>query len=220
MGECDSMKNWIIIPIIGVIVGELLIFHGQVLTGLGVHIVNLLTIMLVIIFGNQSLKEKNILQSLTILPLLSIISLSIPPLSVNSYVQHMIIYGIMLIPIFLIMKNQNELQKESGTVLSILVCTYPSFKRMYLYVPTLVLIIIMIGIIGQYIGIIPSVQIISQDIIEESVSIFLIIILSISFLVSDTKYWNEYISSSINIYYSPLLLTFVAILIHKIMVII
>lgn len=214
------MRKWLYIPTIGIIAGELLIFYGQVLTGLGIHIINLFAIILVIIFNKLSLKERNVLQSLILLPLLRIISLSVPQLSENIYIQHTVIYGIMFIPIYLIMKNQHVLHKESGTSTSILLYSSPSLKRVYIYLPTIILAIITMGIIGQYMGIIPNIRTISPDIIGEFVSIFLIVILSISFLVSDTKYWNEYISSSINIYSSPLLLTFVTIVIHKIMIII
>jgi hypothetical protein len=217
------MKNWIYISILGIIAGELLVLYGQVLTGLEIHIINLLVIILIIIFGNLSLKTKNILQSVILLPLLRIISLSIPQLSDKTYVQNLVLYGIMVIPIYLIMKNQYVLQKESGSALSVLLYRSPSFKKVYIYLPTVVLIIIMIGMIGQYVGIVPNIQTISPDVtntIGELVSIFLIIILSISLLVSDTKYWNEYISNSMGIYSSPLLLLFVTIVIHKIMIII
>jgi hypothetical protein len=217
------MRKWLFIPILGIIIGEFLIFRGQIVTGVEIHIANLLAIILLVIFGKLCLKEKNILQSLTILPLLRLIDLSIPQLSADIYVQYAIMYGVMFIPIYLIMKSQYVLQKESGTALSILLYTSPTFKRLHIYVPTVVLIIVMMGTIGQYIGIIPAMQIPSSEVtyvIGEFVTIFLIIILSISLLVSDTKYWSEYISRSINIYSSPLLLTFVTIVIHKIMIVI
>jgi len=118
------------------------------------------------------------------------------------------------------MKNQHVLQKESGVSTSILLCSFPSSRRVYIYVPTVVLTIVIVGMIGQYIGVIPNIRIISPDVIGEFVSIFLIVILSISFLASDTKYWSEYISSNMNICSGPLLLTFITIVIHKIMLII
>lgn len=213
------MKKLTYAPIVCIAIGEFLIFYNKTLAGIGIHITSILAIILMLIFCNLSLRTKNILQGLTLLPLLRIISLSIPQLSKNFYIQHAIIYGIMLIPIYLIMKNQYILHKESGTSTSILLYSSPSFKRVYIYVPV-ISTIIMMGIIIQYIGIISDRRIISPDIIGEFVSIFLIVILSISFLASATKYWNEYISNSINIYSSPLLLTFVTILIHKIMFIV
>lgn len=223
MGEYEDMKKWIYEPIIGIAIGEFLIFYDRILAGVGIHIINLLAIILIIIFGNLSQKTRNILQSLILLPLLRITSLSIPQLSENIYVQHLIIYGIMLVPIYLIMKNQHILCNESGTSSSILLYISPSFKRIYIYVPTIILTIVMIGMIGQYIGIIPDIQTIPSEVtyvIGEFVSIFLIAILSISLLVSDTKYWDKYISNIVNIYSVPLLLTFVTIVIHKIMIVI
>jgi hypothetical protein len=222
VGEYNNMKKLIYIPIMSIAIGELLIFYDRILAGAGIHIISLLVIILIIIFGNLSPRTENILQSLILLPLLRIISLSIPQLSEKIYIQYLIIYGIVLIPIYLILKNQHVLHNDSGTGSSILLYISPSFKRVYVYAPTIVLTIIIIGMIGQYMSIIPDIQTISPDVtnvIGEFVSIFLIIILSISLLVSDTKYWNKYVSNSINIYSIPLLLTFVTIVIHKIMLI-
>ncbi len=64
---------------------------------------------------------------------------------------------------------------------------------------------------------VPS-KIISAD--GEIVAIFLIIIISILFLLSGTKYWNEYVSNTLNIFSNPILLIFIAIVIWKIMAII
>lgn len=54
----------------------------------------------------------------------------------------------------------------------------------------------------------------------EYMAIFLIILLSVSLLVSDTKYWNEYISNILKICSNPLLLVFVTIVIFKIILVI
>ena len=42
-------------------------FYDNILTGLGIHIINFLVIIFIIIFSKLSLKEKNVLQSLTLL---------------------------------------------------------------------------------------------------------------------------------------------------------
>lgn len=223
MGEYKDMKKLTYIPIIGIAIGEFLIFYNKILAGIGIHIISLLAIILIIICGNLSLKTKDILQSLILLPLLRIISISIPSipqLSEKIYAQHLITYGIMLIPIYLIMKNRHILHKESETNQSILLYDSRSFKRVYIYIPTVMLAIIIIGFIGQYAGIIPNTRTLSpevSDVIGEFVTMFMIAIISISLLVTDTKYCNEYISSIINIYSSPLLLVFITIVIQKIM---
>ena len=74
MGQ-HYMKKEISIPILGIIVGELIMFYGQILTGLGIHIVNFLAIILIIIFSKLEIKEKNILQGLTLLIILRMINL-------------------------------------------------------------------------------------------------------------------------------------------------
>ena len=72
-------------------------------------------------------------------------------------------------------------------------------------------------------SIVASTQNFSANIISmsgEFISIFLIIILSVSLLISDTKYWNGYISNILKTWSNPLLVTFVAIVIYKIMLVI
>lgn len=64
---------------------------------------------------------------------------------------------------------------------------------------------------------IPS-EIISTN--GEIVAIFLVIIISMSFLLSDTKYWNGYVSNILNTFSKPLLLVFIAIVIFKVILII
>jgi len=54
----------------------------------------------------------------------------------------------------------------------------------------------------------------------EYVSVFLIIIFSISLLVSDTVYWNEHISNALKICSNPLLIIFITIVIFKIILVI
>ena len=48
-------------------------------------------------------------------------------------------------------------------------------------------------------------------------SILLIILLSTSFLISNTRYWNKYVSNIIETCSNPLLITFIVIVIFKIM---
>ena len=322
------MKKEMFIPIIVIIAGELIMLSGNMLTGLGIHIVNFLAIILIIIFGNLSLKEKNVLQSLTLLILLRMINLSIPQFFTTTLMQYPLIYGIMFIPIYMTIRNQNISISDIGI----------NYRKLYIYVPIAIGIGIIAAIIenriidpiglienirfsdialisivmfifigateelifrsilqtrlekllglrygllvtgvifgmmhGSYelideilfatifgitigyifqktrnivlvtsihgatnvalFGILPNIsmsivantQNISSDIIitgGEFISIFLIIVLSISLLVSDTKYWNDNISNMLKTYSNPLLVTFLAIVSYKIMIII
>lgn len=323
MGKYD-MKKEISIPIFGIIAGELIMFYGQILTGLEVHIINFLYIILIIIFGKLSLKERNVLQSLTLLILLRMINLSIPQFFTTTLMQYPLIYGIMFLPIYFTIKDQQMSRNDIGI----------NFRKLYIYIPIAigiaimaaiiehriidpmgmitkirfsdvalismvmfafvgiteeiifrsilqtrfekilglrygllltggifgmlhtsygildeVLFAIIFGIVLGYIfqktrnllfvtsihgatnvvlfGILPNMsmsivantQNISPDIITaggELISLFLIIILSISLLVSDTKYGNEYVSGILRTYSNPLLLTLVSIVAYKI----
>ncbi len=62
------------------------------------------------------------------------------------------------------------------------------------------------------------VEVISQGGIFTTIS--LIVTLSIAFLVSDSKYWTEWISDTLGACTTPFLITFAAIIAYKIMLII
>jgi hypothetical protein len=49
-------------------------------------------------------------------------------------------------------------------------------------------------------------------------SMVLIIFLSISFLLSNSKYWSVYVSNTLKIFYNTMLWIFIAIVIFKIMI--
>lgn len=120
----------IYIPILGIVIGELLILYNKIFYGLGVHIINLLVIISIIIFYDISDGLKNILQSMTLIILLRIINLSVPPFFTTDILQYSIIYGIMFIPIYSIIKNQQISNKELGMHLD----------RFYIYLPMSILI--------------------------------------------------------------------------------
>lgn len=205
------MKILTYIPIISVAIGEFFILYGNILAGIGIHIISLVATILIIIFCNLSLRAKNILQSLMLIPLLRIVSLSVPQLFNDVDVRYLLVFGIMTIPIYSIVKNQQILFTKLET----------NFERLHIYIFVTVLIWIGIVLAEQYMNAISNIWTYSKEDISvggEFLSIFMIVILPISSLVSDTKYWNEYISNSIDICSSPLLLTFVTIVIHKIMV--
>ncbi len=314
----------IYISIFGIMIGEFIMFYADMLSGLGIHIVNFLIIILMIIFGKLSLEEKNVLQSLTLLILLRMINISAPQFFTGMLMQYPIIYGVMFLPIYMIIKNQQIHSNDIGI----------NFGKLYIYVPIAIAMGIVVGIIEYRIiepmalvekirfsdvalisivmfvfigiteelvfrsiiqtrlekilglrhgllltgvifgimhvsygtmyeisfaiifgvvvgyifqrtrnlmfvtsihgttnvvlfGILPNMstsivantQRIPVDIMTTGgafMSIFLIMIFSISFLISDTKYWNEYISYMLGSYYGPLLLVFMMIVIYKI----
>ena len=129
MGE-RNLKRELYFPIIGIIDAELLMFYSQTLLGLGLHIINFLAIIFIIIFSKLEIKEKNFLYSLTLVILLRMVNLSTPQFFTHTLQQYPLIYGIMFLPIYYIIKGQNISNEELGI----------NFKRLYIYVPIAILI--------------------------------------------------------------------------------
>jgi membrane protease YdiL (CAAX protease family) len=125
-----EIKKEIYLPILGIIIGELLMFMGHVYSGLAVHIINIQAISIAIILGKFSDDIKKILQSMLLLLLLRIINLSMPQLFTFTLLWYTVIYGIMFVPIYYVIKNQNITLKDIGI----------DFKRWYIYLPAALLI--------------------------------------------------------------------------------
>lgn len=124
------MKKEIYLSVLGIIIGELLMFMGHVYTGLAVHIINIQAISLAIILGKFSDDVKKILQSMLLLILLRIINLSMPQFFTVTLLWYPLVYGIMFIPIYYVIKNQNITLAEIGI----------DFKRWYIYFPAALLV--------------------------------------------------------------------------------
>lgn len=205
------MRKLIYIPIIGIIIGEFLILYEMIFYGMGIHVINLLLIIcLIIIFDNLSSEIKNILQSMILLPLLRIVIISIPQLFTDVYIQYLLVLSIILMSVYSVIKNQQISFKKLET----------NIERFYAYIFTAILLWIGIVMVEQYVNIISNVQTFSQEDIyegEKFVSIFLLISFSISLLILNTKYWNKYVSNTFSVCNSSLLLVFIIIVVHKIM---
>lgn len=137
----NNMKKEIYTPIIGIIIAELLLFSGGIFYGLGLHIINILFIIFIIIFllNEKQEKEKNVLQSLMLVILLRLTNLSVPQFFANPLLQYPLIYGVMIIPIYYIIKNQQMSSKELGIDFRM--------DKIKIYLPIAVLIGIVIAII-------------------------------------------------------------------------
>jgi len=131
------MKKEIYVPIFGIIAAEGLMFFDKIFQGLGIHIVNLFTIIFIIVFSSVRLEEKNILQSLILIIMLRIVNLSMPQFFTVAILQHSLIYGIMFIPIYHVINNQQISLKELGI----------DFRKLYIYLPVAIFIGIIIGLI-------------------------------------------------------------------------
>lgn len=187
--------KWTYFPILGTIIGEMLLFYGKILPGLFIHSGNLIIIILLIIFGGLKLETKNVLQGLTLLIISRIISFSTPQFF-GLHTHYLLIYGIMIIPFSSFIRNIRN--HKTGS---------------YNYLPIIILITTIIFMISNFVS---DIKIISGNLEEEFMAITLIILLSISFLMEGTQYWNQYNSNIIKTSYIPMLLMFIAIIILKI----
>ena len=124
------MKKEIVLPILGIAAGELMMFLNHEFIGLAIHVINLQLISLFIIFGRFSLSLKNVFQSLILLLLMRIINLSMPQIFTITLLWYPLIYGVMFIPIYIIIKNQQIQLKELGM----------DFGMLRIYLPAALLI--------------------------------------------------------------------------------
>ncbi len=109
-----NTKENIIVPIFGIIIAELLMFSGAIFYGLAIHFINIIFIISIIIFYEKEDKIKNVLQSLILVILLRMINLSVPQFFNNPILQYSLIYGLMFIPIYYVIKNQQISSKDLG----------------------------------------------------------------------------------------------------------
>lgn len=125
MGERHKMKKTIYLAVLGVAAGEFMMFYGHVYTGIAIHIINLQAIAIALIFRNYPSKIKNVLQSMLLLLLLRIISVAMPRFFPAALLWYPLIYGVMFMPVYLIIKNQHIPLKEMGM----------DSRRLHIYLP-------------------------------------------------------------------------------------
>jgi len=132
VGERNRMKikKDIYIPVLGIAAGELMMLFGHVYLSLAVHIINLQGITLLLIFSNSPSPTKNILQSLVLLLLMRIINLAMPQFFTTTLMWYPLVYGVMFLPIYSIIQNQQISSREIGI----------DFKNLHIYLPAAILI--------------------------------------------------------------------------------
>ncbi len=114
MGECYQMKKVIYLPILGIVAGESLMFSGHEYIGLAIHIINLQAITLFLIFSSYPSDIKNVFQSLFLLLQIRIITLAMPLFFTITLLWYPLVYGVMFISIYFIIRNQQISSKEIG----------------------------------------------------------------------------------------------------------
>ena len=131
------MKKEIDLSILGIAIGEIMLFLDQIYIGILIHIINILIITSILIFSEYSPDSKKVLQSLILLLLMRAINLAMPPLFENNLLWYILTYGVMFIPIYLLIKNQQISLNELGI----------HSKNLRVYLPAALLI----GIVFSYI---------------------------------------------------------------------
>lgn len=125
------MRKEVYLTILGLAAGELMMLSGHVYIGLAIHIINLQAIILTLIFSKKTPPEiKNILQSLILLLQMRIINLAMPQFFTITLLWYPLVYGVMFIPVYSIIKNQQISSKEIGI----------NSRRLYIYLPAALLI--------------------------------------------------------------------------------
>lgn len=199
------MKKEIYISIFGIIIAEIMVILGNILYGLGIYAIDMLVMTLMIIFRPLDIKVKNILQSIILLTIFRMISFSMPLFFDNIILQYLLIYGITFIPVYYIIKSRHVYNGSESSESS----------------SDTDIIIILIGIATMMtiIGYATSGPISIENIYIGGIitTISLIISLMIALLISDTKYLNKYVSDTVDLISCPLLVTFFAMTIFKMM---
>ena len=192
-------KNIIVVIILSILMAEILIFDGFMFYGLEIHLINLFLILFLIFLSSKMSKMISILHSLALLILMRIVYLSMPQFFSES-LQYLLIFVIMFIPIYLTIKCQQCQQKELG---------HKRYAHLSISIVSGFLLNVFNDILVKpdksaiYLG-------------GEMMTVFLIICLSISLLLPDKYLDQKHISYSIDICSIPTMLTFISILIFRI----
>lgn len=179
----------VFLPIMAMIIGEICLRNGNIFLGLLIYMSSLM-FMTVVMLSND--KIQDVLQLFVLIFLLRIINFSIPRFEAN--IQYILLYVIMLIPTYYIMRIQRNKEKES-----------------YIYIP----IAMAIGTINIIFDKLFNLDV-PPDIGGKFTTIFLIIFIISSILLANTKYWNKYISDILNSISYSFLSIFIVITIFRI----
>lgn len=159
------MKKYIYLSILGIVIGELMMFFGNIYYGLGIHIINLMAIILLIISSDISQEMKNALSGLALILLFRVINLATPKIFMTTLLWYPLIYGAVFIAIYLLIKDQQISIKELGV----------SSNRLIIYLP----IAIIIGIITA----IAEYQILHPKPLIENITVPNIVLISIVMII-------------------------------------
>lgn len=119
------MKKEIYLTILGIAMGEAMIFSGHTYIGLILQIINLQAITLTLIFSSIPIKNKNLLQILLLLVQMRILNLTMPPLFNTKLLWYPLVYGVMFISLYFVTNQQKITSKDMGI----------DYEHLHLYIP-------------------------------------------------------------------------------------
>ena len=152
-------------PIINIIIAEIMIFFSMIYYGFGLHMLNLFIIMYLIVRESE-INIRYVLQSLILVILLRIIGVSIPQFFNTDLLRYPLIYGVMFLPIFYVIKSQQISNAELGI----------TFRKIYLYLPLAIIIGTIIGTIEyKILNPVPLIKMSLSNIILLSIIMFVFI---------------------------------------------
>lgn len=132
--------NQMILSVLAIFIGEALIFSGHAIYGLAVHIINLQVLTILIIKDrnffpiSKDIDVKPIFQSFALLLLMRIVNMALPIFFIPSIFWISVIYGVMFIPIYSVLKHQNFTLKAVGFQCSKLNVFAPSYLPAALFI--------------------------------------------------------------------------------------
>lgn len=107
------MKKYEIFSIILIFLGEFLLFINERIASISVHSLNILLVIVLIILKN----DPRLIQALSLVSLLRIVNMSMPVFFSVSIYWFASLYGIMFLPIALLLRDQNLNLKYIGVTL-------------------------------------------------------------------------------------------------------
>lgn len=131
-------SKFIFIPIFTIIIAELLLFTGKLQYGILMHILTIFMIIILLFL----VKNHNVnygLETLTLLPLLRLVNISMPVFFSFKLYLYIFIYAPLIIPIFLIIRHQKIAYEDLGF----------KTKNLLIYIPLALIIGYIIGL-GEY----------------------------------------------------------------------
>ncbi|HEY3362108.1 MAG TPA: CPBP family intramembrane glutamic endopeptidase [Methanosarcina sp.] len=140
--KVPEIKNkwvYLIAPIIAIVFAEVMIYLGREFEAIEIHALILLGLSFSIMFIRSEEIQKTY-QALILLPILRLIDISMPLFYEEKLYNLIFVYGLLAIPVSIVVANQGFTRTELGI----------TFKKIVIYIPFSILLGLLLGI-GEFI---------------------------------------------------------------------